>query len=275
MPELPEVETIRRGLRPILEGQKLISVIVRRGSLRIPFPKDFSKKLVGKKIISLKRRAKYLLMHIEGGDVVIMHFGMSGNFQILKSNIPKPGKHDHVDFCVPKNIVVRYNDPRRFGLMTLTRENELAIHKLLKFIGPDPLENDSSYIKFSETLARRKTTIKAALLDQRIIAGLGNIYVSESLFRSGILPTRLANSIISVELRKLTASIKTVLMEAIEAGGSSLNDYTKPDGNLGYFQNNFRVYGKENELCSNCLLTEIRKINQSGRSTFFCPICQK
>ena len=275
MPELPEVETIRRGLRPILEGQKLISVIVRRGSLRIPFPKNFSKKLLGKKIISLKRRAKYLLMHIEGGDVVIMHFGMSGNFQILKGDISKPGKHDHVDFCVPKNIVVRYNDPRRFGLMTLTRENELAIHKLLKFIGPDPLENDFSYTKFSETLARRKITIKAALLDQKIIAGLGNIYVSESLFRSGILPTRLANSIISVELKKLTASIKTVLMEAIEAGGSSLNDYTKPDGNLGYFQNNFRVYGKENEVCSNCLLTEIRKINQSGRSTFFCPICQK
>ena len=275
MPELPEVETIRRGLRPILEGQKLISVIVRRGSLRIPFPKNFSKKLLGKKIISLKRRAKYLLMHIEGGDVVIMHFGMSGNFQILKSNIPKPGKHDHVDFCVPKNIVIRYNDPRRFGLMTLTRENELAIHKLLKFIGPDPLENDFSYTKFSETLARRKITIKAALLDQKIIAGLGNIYVSESLFRSGILPTRMANSIIGAELKKLTASIKTVLMEAIEAGGSSLNDYTKPDGNLGYFQNNFRVYGKENEVCSNCLLTEIRKINQSGRSTFFCPICQK
>lgn len=274
MPELPEVETVRRGLKPILEGQKLVSVIVRRDDLRIPFPKNFAKRLTGKKIINLTRRAKYLLMHIEGGDVVIIHLGMSGNMKIFKNNIPQPGKHDHVDFCFINNIVVRYNDPRRFGLMTLSNEKKLQTHRFLKFIGPDPLSNNFNYTSLSKSLSHRKTTIKAALLDQKIIAGLGNIYVSESLFRSGILPTRMARSLINVEVEKLVANIRVVLIEALEAGGSSLNDHVKPDGKLGYFQNNLKVYGRDNEMCNVCLESKIKKIRQSGRSTFFCPVCQ-
>jgi formamidopyrimidine-DNA glycosylase len=275
MPELPEVETIRRGLHPTLLNKTLKSVIVRRDSLRIPFPKNFAKILTGRKIINLTRRSKYLLMHMEGGDVVIIHLGMSGSMKILENNIPKPDKHDHVDFCLVNNIVVRYNDPRRFGLMALTKERKLATHKLLKFIGPDPLSNSFNYMILSESLAQRKIAIKSALLDQKIIGGLGNIYVNESLFRSGILPTRTANSLIGVELDKLVLNIRKVLMEALEAGGSSLSDHIRPDGKLGYFQNNFRVYGKQNEMCTVCLAAEIVKIKQSGRSTFFCPVCQK
>jgi len=274
MPELPEVETVRRGLQPVLEGQKLVSVVVRRNNLRIPFPKDFAKKLTGKTVTYLTRRAKYLLMHIEGGDVVIVHLGMSGHMTILERNIPMPGIHDHVDFCTSGNVVVRYTDPRRFGLMTLTTEKKLDTHKLIKDIGPDPLANNFNYIILAAALVGRKTPIKAALLDQRTIAGLGNIYVSESLFRSGILPMRLAHSINIVEVEKLTKGIRDVLSEALEAGGSSFSDHVKPDGKLGYFQNNFKVYGKEAEICSVCLKAQIKKIRQSGRSTFYCPVCQ-
>jgi formamidopyrimidine-DNA glycosylase len=274
MPELPEVETVRRGLQSVLEGQKLTSVVVRRSGLRIPFPKDFAKKLTGKTISHLTRRAKYLLMHIEGGDVVIIHLGMSGSMTILTKNTLKPRKHDHVDFCTSNHVIVRFNDPRRFGLMTLTTENGLEGHKYFKNIGPDPLVNSFNHIILAEALVGRRTSIKVALLDQKTIAGLGNIYVSEILFRSGISPLRLAHSISSVEVVVLTKCIREVLTEALEAGGSSLNDHVKPDGKLGYFQNNFKVYSKEGVTCNQCSRGQIKKIKQSGRSTFYCPICQ-
>ena len=274
MPELPEVETVRRGLQPFLEGQTLKSVVLRRSGLRIPFPKDLSQRLRGKTVNYLSRRAKYLLMHIKGGDTVIIHLGMSGHMTILINNIPKPGKHDHVDFCISTGVIIRFNDPRRFGLITITSKKELELHRFFRTVGPDPLTNHFNYTVLAAALVRRKTSVKVALLDQRIIAGLGNIYVSESLFRSGISPLRLAHSLKRVEIKKLIKCIREVLIEALEAGGSSLNDHVKPDGKLGYFQNKHRVYGKEGKICISCLDVEIKKIKQSGRSTFYCPLCQ-
>jgi formamidopyrimidine-DNA glycosylase len=279
MPELPEVETVLRGLQPALEGQKLKSVIVRRANLRIPFPKDFAQRLTGKKINRLSRRAKYLLVHMAGGDIVIIHLGMSGHMTVLarekNGNIPEPGKHDHVDFCTTAGVTVRFNDPRRFGLMTLSTENKIDDHKLIKNIGPDPLGNRFNQEVLASALAGRATPIKAALLDQKTVAGLGNIYVSESLFRSGISPKRLAKTIQGARVEKLTRAIRDVLAEAIEAGGSSLKDHVQPNGELGYFQHHFKVYGKEGEPCPSCASSKIKKITQSGRSTFYCSKCQR
>jgi formamidopyrimidine-DNA glycosylase len=275
MPELPEVETVRRGLRPVLEGQRLKSVIVRRNNLRIPFPKDFAEILTGKKILYLGRRGKYLLLHIEGGEVLIIHLGMSGHMTILKNNIPEAGKHDHVDFCTIAGVTVRFNDPRRFGLMTLTNEDKFEFHKLIRNIGPDPIGNGFNDKVLANALSGRPSSIKVALLDQKIIAGLGNIYVSESLFRSGISPKRLAKGIKGLRAQKLARAIREVLFEAIAAGGASLKDHVQPDGKLGYFQNNFKVYGKENNYCSGCLNSKIKKIVQAGRSTFYCSNCQR
>ena len=274
MPELPEVETVRRGLLPALEGKTLKSVIVRRPNLRIPFPKDFAKKLSGKVIIRLARRAKYLLMHIKGGDVAIIHLGMSGHMTILAKNIKDPGKHDHVDFCTTEGTVVRFNDPRRFGLMTLTTEDKLETHKLIRNIGPDPLGNNFNGAVLASALAGRVRSIKAALLDQKTVGGLGNIYVSESLFRSGISPDRLAKAVQGNRAEKLTRAIREVLGEAIEAGGSSLKDHVQPDGKLGYFQHHFKVYDKEGEACPGCSMSKIIKIVQAGRSTYYCSNCQ-
>jgi formamidopyrimidine-DNA glycosylase len=223
----------------------------------------------------LGRRAKYLLLHIEGGDVVIIHLGMSGHMTVLENDIPKPGKHDHVDFCTTAGVTVRYNDPRRFGLMTLTNEGELEFHKLIRYIGPDPLGNGFNDRVLAKALSGRASSIKVALLDQKTIAGLGNIYASESLFRSGVSPKRMAKSIKGVRAQKLTRAIRDVLSEAIAAGGASLKDHVKPDGKLGYFQNNFKVYGKEGKYCSVCQKSKIKKIIQAGRSTFYCSNCQR
>jgi len=194
---------------------------------------------------------------------------------VLDKDIPPPGKHDHVDFCTTKGVTVRFNDPRRFGLMTLTTEDEIDGHKLIKNIGPDPLGNSFNDAVLADALAGRATPIKAALLDQRTVAGLGNIYVSESLFRSGISPKRLAKAVQGIRAEKLTRAIRDVLGEAIEAGGSSLKDHQQPDGELGYFQHHFKVYGKEGEACPNCAKSKIKKIVQSGRSTFYCSNCQR
>ncbi|MBT4940542.1 MAG: bifunctional DNA-formamidopyrimidine glycosylase/DNA-(apurinic or apyrimidinic site) lyase [Rhodospirillaceae bacterium] len=277
MPELPEVETVRRGLQPALEGQTLKSVIVRRAKLRIPFPKDFARRLTGSKVERLGRRAKYLFMHMQGGDVAIIHLGMTGHMTAISGKVPAPGKHDHVDFCTTAGATVRFNDVRRFGLMTLTTEEELETHRLIKNIGPDPLANSFSHEVLSAALKGRATSIKAALLDQKTVAGLGNIYVSESLFRSGISPKRQAKSVQGSRAEKLTRAIQEVLREAIEAGGSTLKDHRQPDGELGYFQHHFRVYGKDGETCPNCddERYRIKKIVQAGRSTFYCSNCQR
>jgi formamidopyrimidine-DNA glycosylase len=275
MPELPEVETVRRGLQPALEGQTLKSVILRRPNLRIPFPKDFAKRLSGVKVERLGRRAKYLLMHMISGDIAIIHLGMSGHMTVLEGDLPEPGKHDHVDFCTANGVTVRFCDPRRFGLMTLTTEEEMENHKLIKNIGPDPLGNGFNADVLAAALEGRGSPIKAALLDQKNVSGLGNIYVSESLFRSGISPKRLAKTVQGARAEKLTRAIRDVLNEAIAAGGSSLKDHVAPDGELGYFQHNFNVYGKEGEPCPTCSTAKIKKIVQSGRSTFYCSNCQR
>jgi formamidopyrimidine-DNA glycosylase len=206
---------------------------------------------------------------------LIIHLGMSGHMTILKNNIPEAGKHDHVDFCTIAGVTVRFNDPRRFGLMTLTNEDKFEFHKLIRNIGPDPIGNGFNDKVLANALSGRTSSIKVALLDQKIIAGLGNIYVSESLFRSGISPKRLAKGIKGLRAQKLARAIREVLFEAIAAGGASLKDHVQPDGKLGYFQNNFKVYGKENNYCSGCLNSKIKKIVQAGRSTFYCSNCQR
>ena len=277
MPELPEVETVRRGLQPALEGQILKSVIVRPPNLRLPFPKDFAARLTGCKVERLSRRAKYLFMHMKGGDVAIIHLGMTGHLRVIDGNAPAPGKHDHVDFCTKSGATVRFRDPRRFGLMTLTTEEKLETHRLIKNIGPEPLANDFNDKVLGTALKGRAASIKVALLDQKTVAGLGNIYVSESLFRSGISPKRQAKSVQGGRAEKLTRAIQEVLWEAIEAGGSTLKDHLQPDGELGYFQHHFKVYGKDDESCPNCNTGNhvIKKIMQSGRSTFYCSNCQR
>ncbi|MES1991792.1 MAG: bifunctional DNA-formamidopyrimidine glycosylase/DNA-(apurinic or apyrimidinic site) lyase [Pseudomonadota bacterium] len=290
MPELPEVETVRRGLAPVLEGMRIARVSQRRANLRYPFPVKFAERLEGRKILSLTRRAKYLLMHIEGGEVLIVHLGMSGRFTIhppLKAP-KKPGlfhfevtdagegKHDHMVWDMEGGTRIVYCDHRRFGFMDLVGEGALDANKHLANLGPEPLGNEFSAATLIENFKARKTPVKSALLDQTTVAGLGNIYVCEALFRSGISPTRAAADISRDRLERLTRVIRDVLSEAIEAGGSTLRDYAQADGALGYFQHCFQVYDREGEVCSKPKCgARVKRIAQSGRSTFFCPKCQR
>jgi len=278
MPELPEVETVRRGLAPFLEGRTLVRVDRRRKDLRIPFPRAFSQRLTGQKVRHLSRRAKYLLVHMDDGTVLIVHLGMSGRMTVTPPPqiAPPPGRHDHVIFATDEGAVVTFNDVRRFGLMTLTDEDGLADHKLLKDLGPEPLGNEFSSAYFSDVLRHRKTSIKAALLDQKIIAGVGNIYACEALYRAGISPKRLAASVAGARAERLAPAVRDVLNEAIAAGGSTLKDYVQADGELGYFQHNFAVYGREGEPCPDCdCANSVQRIVQAGRSTFFCAKRQR
>ncbi|MAV88352.1 MAG: DNA-formamidopyrimidine glycosylase [Rhodospirillaceae bacterium] len=275
MPELPEVETVKRSLVPHLENTVLSSVITRRKGLRIPFPEQFCQKLSGKKIINITRRGKYLLIYLEKDLVLIIHLGMSGHIRVLQKNIPVPSKHDHIDFVTQNGVTIRYNDPRRFGIVTLAKRETIGSHKLLRNIGPEPLSNSFNAVVLMKKLNGRNIAIKCALLDQKIVAGLGNIYVSESLFRSGISPKRLSKNISFKKAEKLVKMIRIVLTDAINAGGSTLNDHRRPDGKLGYFQYQFLVYGKNGELCGYCEKAKIQKIIQAGRSTFFCSNCQR
>ena len=273
MPELPEVETVRTGLSPALEGRKFLKVEVRRGDLRVPFPKDFAKRLTGRLVRRLWRRAKYLLAELDGGEKLVIHLGMSGRMSV---NTEGRGKHDHVvmETDAPARIV--FTDHRRFGLMTLIATAKIDADKLFKGLGVEPLSDGFDAAHLARALKGKKTPIKSALLDQRVIAGLGNIYVCEALFRAGISPKRLAAKVQKTSIAILVASIKAVLKQAIKAGGSSLRDYKKADGELGYFQHHFAVYGREGELCpkKNCGGT-VKRTVQSGRSTFYCPKCQK
>ena len=288
MPELPEVETVRRGLAPAMEGERFDKVEVRRGDLRWPLPRGFAQKLHGKLVEGLGRRAKYLLADLSSGDVLLMHLGMSGSFRVGKNSTPgtyyhersKSTAHDHIVFHMSNGKTVTFNDPRRFGSMKLVPRARLEQEPLLRALGPEPLGNEFDPAMLAKACAGKKTSLKAALSDQRVVAGLGNIYVCEALFRARLSPKRQASTIAERNGRpneraeRLVEAIKAVLMDAIEAGGSSLRDHRRADGSLGDFQHNFRVYDREDEPCPHCK-GKIKRIVQVGRSTFYCPSCQK
>ena len=276
MPELPEVETVRRGLVPVLEGRVLAKVEQRRPDLRWPIPRDFVKRLSGRRVERLERRAKYLLWHMNDGTVMMLHLGMSGRIQISETRPDTLDKHDHLVFTTDDGTVIRFNDARRFGMVDLATAGTIDRHKLLSELGPEPLGNAFSGPMLAAAFDGRRSPVKAALLDQRVVCGLGNIYVCEALHMSGISPLRLATNVKGKRTERLTIAIRDVLTAAIEAGGSSLRDHQQVNGELGYFQHNFRVYDREDAPCpkDGCSGT-VRRIVQSGRSTFYCPSCQR
>ncbi len=292
MPELPEVETVRRGLEPAMEGKRFLKVDVRRGDLRWPLPKDFAQRLNGKTVTGLGRRAKYLLADLSSGDVLIMHLGMSGSFHVFQDKDRQLGRyhherkkhvgHDHVVFHMSSGATVTFNDPCRFGSMKIVARDRLEAEPLLSGLGPEPLGNEFDAAMLAKACRGKETSLKAALLDQRVVAGLGNIYVCEALHRALLSPKRMASTIASKAgapnecAERLVAGIKTVLQAAIKDGGSSLRDHRLTDGDLGMFQHHFRVYDREGEPCRTpgCGGT-VKRIVQNGRSTFYCPTCQK
>ncbi|KAA5802432.1 bifunctional DNA-formamidopyrimidine glycosylase/DNA-(apurinic or apyrimidinic site) lyase [Alkalicaulis satelles] len=286
MPELPEVETVRRGLAPAMEGRRIASVRLNRPDLRFPFPEGFAERLAGARVTRLDRRAKYLLVRLSTGDTVLMHLGMSGRFSIrTRQDAPhKPGafayappadpRHDHAVITLEDGVEVIYNDPRRFGFMTLFETAGEARQPYLKDLGPEPHSNLFSGAYLSEAFAGRRAPVKAALLDQRVVAGLGNIYVCEALWRARISPRRTCASVAGARAERLAGAVRAVISEAIEAGGSTLRDYAGADGAMGYFQHSFDVYGREGEPCA-CGKTRICRILQSSRSSFYCPLCQR
>ena len=275
MPELPEVETVMRGMQPALAGKKLINIEARCDSLRWPIPNNFVDRLKGRRVINIARRAKYILWYLDDQTVMILHLGMSGRVSITAKRPSKIEKHDHLIFTTEEGTVIRFNDARRFGMVDLSVSNSVLQHRLLKQLGPEPLSNDFTELSFRQMLRSKKTSIKNALLDQRVVAGLGNIYVCEALFRSNISPRRLALNVKGKRLKNLSINIREVLNEAILAGGSSLRDHAQTNGDIGYFQHNFMVYGREGQGCKkNGCDNKVSRITQSGRSTFYCAKCQ-
>lgn len=290
MPELPEVETVRMGLKPVLEKHRIVRAETRRGDLRTPFPRNFAKKLTGRLVTALERRAKYLIAKLDNGESLVIHLGMSGRIsahtegrsrrlgQYLYDTAPAgagTGKHDHVVIETDAPALIVFTDPRRFGLMTLVKTGKLEDDPLFAGLGVEPLSDEFNAAHLKQMLAGKKTPIKSALLDQRVVAGIGNIYACEALFRAGISPKRLATSIATKSILPLVAAIKAVLREAISAGGSSLRDHKRVDGEFGNFQHRFAVYGREGEPCRGKCGGTIRRIVQSGRSTFYCSKCQR
>jgi formamidopyrimidine-DNA glycosylase len=287
MPELPEVETVRLGLEPVLAGRRLAKVVARRPDLRIPLPVKFAERLTGRRVIKLTRRAKYILAHLDQAEILLIHLGMSGRFTVHGRKLGRfaheaaearggCGPHDHIVFETDAGARVVYTDHRRFGLMTLLHEGELPTHKLLKGLGPEPLSNAFSGTVLAAALEGKRTPIKAALLDQRVVAGLGNIYVCEALFRAGVSPKRIAATVSRERAVRIVVASKAVLKEAIKAGGSTLRDYKRTDGELGYFQHNFSVYDREGQACTKTSCTGVvKRIVQAGRSTFYCATCQR
>jgi formamidopyrimidine-DNA glycosylase len=260
----------------VLEGRRFARITVRRGDLRRPLPDDFADRLTGRQVTKIQRRAKYLLIHLDDGQTVIGHLGMSGRLNIEKAPGYAPAKHDHILFETDDGSLVVFNDTRRFGLMDLVDSEALDAHPLLDHLGPDPLGNQFNGPALADAINHRRSPIKALLLDQTVVAGLGNIYVCESLFRAGVSPRRQGTSIGRARADRLAEEIRIVLDEAISAGGSSLRDYVQASGELGYFQHNFRVYGREGEPCtSGAAGHHVRRIVQSNRSTFYCPKCQR
>lgn len=289
MPELPEVETVRRGLEPAMVGARLARVEQRRPDLRFPFPERFSARLEGRGIRALSRRAKYLLADLDDDNVLLMHLGMSGSFRVDGASpgdfhYPRSNNaaHDHVVFHLSNGATITYNDPRRFGFMRLLPRADLEADASFAGLGVEPLGNELDAVLLARLFAGKTTPLKGALLDQRLIAGLGNIYVCEALHRAGLSPRRAAGALVTktgqptAGARRLALAIRHVLEEAVAAGGSSISDHRQPDGDLGYFQHNFRVYDREAEPCPTPGCRGIvRRIAQSGRSTFFCGDCQK
>lgn len=292
MPEMPEVETVRRGLQPAMEGARFLAVEVRRPDLRFPFPRQFGARLSGQTVSALTRRAKYLLAELASGDVLLMHLGMSGSFRVDRpAGGARPGAfhhprgeaglHDHVVFRMSSGAVVTYNDPRRFGFMKLIAPKDFSREALLAGLGPEPLGNHFDAGVLAAACAGKKTSLKAALLDQRVVAGLGNIYVCEALHRAALAPRRHASTLALRDgaphkrAETLVRSIRDVLVEAVAAGGSSLRDHRQTTGELGYFQHTFRVYDREGEKCPRAGCTGIvKRFVQNGRSTFWCSRCQ-
>ena len=272
MPELPEVETVRRGLAPVLVGRRIARVTVRRRDLRRPLPGDFERRVTGRRVTAIARRAKYLLFHLDDGQTVIGHLGMSGRLAAVAAGY-RPCGHDHVLFETEDGAGAVYNDARRFGLMEICDRAALDDHVMLRRLGPDPLGDGFDGPALAAAAGGRRSPIKAILLDQAVVAGLGNIYVCESLYRARISPLRLGVDLGLRRARRLAAAIRAVLEEAIAAGGSSLRDYVQASGAPGYFQHAFRVYGREGAPCA--AGHPIRRIAQSGRSTFYCPRCQR
>ena len=276
MPELPEVETIVRGLRPKLEGRVLVRVEQRCPALRFPLPEGFARRLEGRRVERIDRRAKYILVHLDGAEVLLCHLGMSGRMVLTTANGRPFEKHDHVVFTTDAGDQLRFNDARRFGVMDLVAEPGLFEHRLLKDLGPEPLGNAFNGPVLAVALAGKRTPIKAALLDQRVVAGLGNIYASEALYAAGLSPRRLAYTVQGGRAERLVAGIRDVLNRAIAAGGSSLRDYVQADGELGYFQHQWAVYDRAGEPCPDCDCGGgIRRLVQSNRSTFYCPKRQR
>ena len=275
MPELPEVETVRRGLALKMTGRRIVEAELRRPDLRRPFPPMLARTLTGAKIGKLARRGKYILIELDDNGTLLLHLGMSGRITAGPGGVPHAA-HDHVVLTLDDGTVVRFNDARRFGLLDYMRRGEESVHPLLADMGPEPLEPGFDGRYLAAKLAGKMTPIKAALLDQRIVAGLGNIYVCEALYRAGVSPRRLAATVTSARTNKLAAAIRAVLTDAIEAGGSSLRDYVQADGELGYFQHRWAVYGREGEPCPGCTCAEgVQRIVQSGRSTFYCAKKQR
>ncbi len=292
MPELPEVETVRRGLTPAMLGARIDKVDLRRADIRFPFPPSFAKRLSGQRIVDVKRRAKYLLFQLDGGETLIAHLGMSGSFRMEKTAVSTPGKfhnqrskdpkHDHVVLALDNGWVVTYNDPRRFGFMDLTPTETLEQHARMRGLGAEPLAPEFDAARLAALFAGSRAPLKSALLDQKRIAGLGNIYVCEALFRARLAPSKPAGILADARgaptkaAIAVSGAIRAVLEEAVEAGGSTLRDHRRANGELGYFQHAFKVYDREGSPCvrERCRGI-IARIMQSGRSTFYCPKCQR
>lgn len=295
MPELPEVETVRLGLEPILVGRELSRVENRRADLRFPLPDKFGERLAGETVVSLTRRAKYLIAELSSGEALVMHLGMSGRFTVSRSGAVEligtyeqntgagaGGKHDHIIFHTRDGHIVTYNDPRRFGFMLLVKSAGLESHPMFKTLGPEPLGDDFDAAYLASRAAGKKVNLKSFLMDQRVVAGLGNIYVCEALFRAGLSPLRAAKSLSARNGRAharagaLVLAVKSVLLDAIKAGGSTLKDYRHADGSSGHYQKTFRVYDRAGERCQRPGCTGVvKRIVQTGRATFYCPKCQK
>jgi formamidopyrimidine-DNA glycosylase len=273
MPELPEVETVCRGLRAAMVGRHIDEVVLRRDKIRIPIPSDFAERVQGAAVTSVERRAKYLLIYLDNGYCILGHLGMSGRMMVF-SHLPPPQKHDHVYFMLNDGQLVVFNDPRRFGLITGGAGAEMLGHPLLRDIGPEPLSSDFTVDYLYLHLQKRKQAIKPVLMDQKLVVGVGNIYAAEALYRTGINPERAANALSRRDCETLVAAVQAVLSDAIASGGSTLRDYVDSAGASGYFQHRFDVYNREGEPCRGCH-TPITRMTQAGRSTFYCAICQK